>query len=184
MNMKDLFKKLGAGFCAALLIVGVAALVVPIDTAQAADVNAPINANGALITGKTINAGTVSNYTQFPVIDCSRGKDLYISASYMVATNYATTAAFASTLTNLTFVFQAGDGLGNWGANGTSASGVEMPVTWTLTVPGNTISLTNFAFTNLTINAMPFVRLRYITNAAGNDANCKATNVNVSYWVK
>jgi hypothetical protein len=131
----------------------------------------------------TIASGGVTNVNA--LIDCTHGKELFISASYQCATNLqAAVAGNGATMTNIIVVFQAGDQLGNWGGNGGFSSSAEVPVTWTLTIPGNTVGTTNFAFTNITVNALPYVRCRYITNSCGSDANSIVTNLTLRYWSK
>ena len=127
-----------------------------------------------IISGGTINSGTVSNYNY--VMDTSKGKDLFLQVSFDSSTNFANTAAYG-TLTNIVVVLLPGIGDGNYTTN-------AVPATYTLSIPYNQTGYRWVGQTNITVYGVPAVKLWYITNQCGVDANCKITNLTVSYWNK
>jgi len=139
------------------------------------------------VSGVTIAAGTATNVAA--VVNCQpipnvgiSGTAVWLELSYNCATNYAATATFPTTTTNVAMAVQLGDGYNNWE--------VAPPAAQVLTVNGNAITnygsgVTQFyGWTNLTLNSCPAVRILWITNACGVDANCKVTNVTVRAFVK
>lgn len=159
-----------------MLAAALAAIVLLAATAAQAQIGSP----QTLYVAK-VNAGTVSNLNW--VVDCTKGKELFLQASWGCSN------LISAGKSNLTFMIQySADPYAttpHWtGTAGAGAAGGAVPdylTAWT--VEANVALGTNHvSVTNLTINAVPYVRVAWVTNGA--DAYMIATNLYLKAWVK
>lgn len=172
--MRKYIKKV-LGAAAAVALIGAFVSLLGPQQSAVADVLGGSGNPQAVVGGVTIADGAATNVNA--VVNCVGGTECFLTLTYQCKTNYAANATFPATDTNVVMVIQKGDG-SHWLP--TSA----YLAAYTLTLAGNTASLTNFAYTNITVAGCPYLRIAYLTNGVGVDANCQVTNVTIKAWVK
>lgn len=172
--MNRTIKTILAAILAVVAVIAVSVIMTVSSTpnnAKAADILR--DPSGVLVSALAIEGGTASGSNK--TVYCGGGKELAIGCKFTWSNVMNSASADSS---NVTFFIQKSiDGV-NWNTN--TALAAEANDIWVVCTKGGVKGPVNCT-TNITINGLPYVRLKWISNAC---TGFYLTNVSVTYNVK